>query len=208
MTRQRSQFRSIFRAGLVVFGIAGAYSSCPCSAGEPVGKAPSLPKVRIALGGRTFAAEDGKPFVPMGVNYYRPGTGWAPQLWKKFDAEATRKDFARMKQLGVNCVRVFLTYGSFFMESDSLQADGLAKFDQLLGIAEEAGIYIHPTGPDHWEGRRRGPGATASPTSGVLQRLGELLEALRPAVSGQKRHLRLRPVERARGRLGHAGHAS
>jgi len=38
------------------------------------------------------------------------------------------------------------------MESDSLQADGLAKFDQLLGIAEEAGIYIHPTGPDHWEG--------------------------------------------------------
>ena len=45
----------------------------------------------------------------MGINYFRPGTGWAPQVWKKFDAAATRKDFARMKELGINCVRVFLS---------------------------------------------------------------------------------------------------
>jgi len=152
MTRLRSEFRSILRAGLIVFGIGVANYSCLCSAGEKAAQGAPLLKIRIGAGGRTFATEDGKPFVPFGVNYYRPGTGWAPQLWKKFDAEATRKDFARMKQLGVNCVRVFLTYGSFFMESDSLEAEGLAKFDQLLRIAEEAGIYIHPTGPDHWEG--------------------------------------------------------
>jgi beta-galactosidase GanA len=30
--------------------------------------------------------------------------------------------------------------------------DGLEKLDQFLAIAEEAGIYVHPTGPDHWEG--------------------------------------------------------
>jgi hypothetical protein len=111
-----------------------------------------LAKIRVAAGGRTLETADGRPFVPMGVNYYRPGTGWAPQLWKKFDPEATRRDFARMKELGVNCVRVFLTYGSFFMEPDRLSADGLAKFDRLLEIAESAGIYLHPTGPDHWEG--------------------------------------------------------
>jgi hypothetical protein len=123
-----------------------------CSAAEQPAAKTRLPKIRIAADGRTFETEDGKPFVPLGVNYYRPGTGWAPQLWKKFDAEATRADFARMKTLGVNCVRVFLTYGSFFMQSDALTPDGLAKFDQFLAIAEEAGIYIHPTGPDHWEG--------------------------------------------------------
>jgi hypothetical protein len=111
-----------------------------------------LPKIRIAPDGRTFMTEEGKPFAPLGVNYYRPGTGWAPQLWKEFDAEATRQDFARMKDLGVNCVRVFLTYGSFFTEPDALRPDGLAKFDQFLTIAEAAGIYVHPTGPDHWEG--------------------------------------------------------
>lgn len=114
-----------------------------------------LPKVRIAADGRTFETADGKPFVPLGVNYYRPGTGWAPQLWKQFDAEATRRDFTRLKELGVNCVRVFLTYGSFFMDRDRLRADGLAKFDQFLTLAEQSSIYVHPTGPDHWEGMPR-----------------------------------------------------
>jgi hypothetical protein len=111
-----------------------------------------LPKVRVGADGRTFETADGRPVVMMGVNYYRPGTGWAPQLWKQFDPEATRRDFARMKELGVNCVRVFLTYGSFFTEPDALNPEGLRKFDELLRIAEAAGIYVHPTGPDHWEG--------------------------------------------------------
>jgi hypothetical protein len=46
---------------------------------------------------------------------------------------------------------VFLSYGSFFMEPDTLSPEGLAKFDQFLAMAEAAGIYVHPTGPDHWE---------------------------------------------------------
>ncbi len=141
----------MLRIGWVVLGLAVGFSSSACYAEEQTAE-PPLPKVRVAANGRTFETADGRPFVPMGVNYYRPGTGWAPQLWKKFDPEATRRDFARMQQLGVNCVRVFLTYGSFFMERDSLRSEGLAKFDRLLKIAEAAGIYVHPTGPDHWEG--------------------------------------------------------
>ncbi len=113
---------------------------------------PRLPKITIAADGRTFAAEHGRPFVPMGVTYYRPGTGWAPQVWKQFDVAATRADFARMKQLGINCVRVFLSYGSFYRDPGVLRPEGLAKFDQFLELAEAAGIYVHPTGPDHWEG--------------------------------------------------------
>ncbi|PWU15615.1 MAG: hypothetical protein C5B50_15165 [Verrucomicrobia bacterium] len=111
-----------------------------------------LQKIRIAKDGRSFVTEDGKPFVPFGVNYYRPGTGWAPQIWKQFDSEATRKDFSRMKELGVNCVRVFLTYHSFYSEPGVLKQEGLEKFDQFLKIAEEAHIYVHPAGPEHWEG--------------------------------------------------------
>jgi len=109
-------------------------------------------KVRLARHGRGFVTEAGKPFVPFGVSYYRPGTGWAPQLWKQFDAEATRKDFARMKALGVNCARVFLSFGSFYHQPGVLDTNGLAKFDAFLVIAEEYGIYVHPTGPDRWEG--------------------------------------------------------
>ncbi|MGO9202242.1 MAG: trypsin-like peptidase domain-containing protein [Limisphaerales bacterium] len=113
---------------------------------------PGLPKVRIAGDGRGFTTESGAAFVPLGVTYYRPGTGWAPQVWRQFDAEATRKDFARMKDLGVNCARVFLSFHSFYTDPGVLRPEGLAKFDQFLALAEEAGIYVHPTGPDHWEG--------------------------------------------------------
>lgn len=118
---------------------------------EPA-SSPKIPKIRIAGDGGTFVLDTDKPFHPFGVTYYRPGTGWAPQLWKQWDAAATRQDFIRMKELGINCVRVFLSYGSFYSEPGVLRPEGLAKFDQFLSIAEDFGIYVHPTGPDHWEG--------------------------------------------------------
>lgn len=112
----------------------------------------ALPKIRVATNAPQFRTVKGKSFTPLGVNYYRPGTGWAPQVWKKFDPEATQADFARMKEFGINCVRVFLTYGSFCDETGGLRDEGLQKFDRFLQLAESAGIYVHPTGPDHWEG--------------------------------------------------------
>jgi hypothetical protein len=124
-----------------------AWGDAPPSAGQ----AP-LPKIQISADGHGFVTAKGKPFVPFGLTYFRSGTGWAPQVWKKFDAEATRRDFIRMKELGVNCVRVFISYGSFYQEPGKLEPEGLAKFDQFLNLAEEQGIYVHPTGPDHWEG--------------------------------------------------------
>lgn len=111
-----------------------------------------LPKVTVAADASGFRAADGRPYVPFGINYYRPGQGWAPQVWKQFDAAATRKDFATARALGANCVRVFLTFGSFYETPGALNEDGLRKFDTFLALAEEAGIYVHPTGPDHWEG--------------------------------------------------------
>ena len=112
----------------------------------------ALPRIKIAKDGRTFETAAGRPFVPFGVTYFRPNTGWAPRVWKQFDDDATRKDFARMKEMGINCVRVFLSYGSFYTDPGVLKPEGLEKFDRFLALAEEAGIYIHPAGLDHWEG--------------------------------------------------------
>jgi hypothetical protein len=128
-------------------------SLCRPAAGESASTG-VLPKIQ---GG----GDDSRGFVdgsgptdtsPWRVNYYRPGTGWAPQVWKQFDAVATRRDFARMKELNLNCVRVFLTFGSFYREPGRIDPEGLAKLDQFIELAEAAGIYVHPTGPDHWEG--------------------------------------------------------
>ena len=57
-----------------------------------------LPGIVLAPGGNGFQTEAGQPFVPFGVTYYRPGTGWAPQVWKQFDAAATERDFKIMKE--------------------------------------------------------------------------------------------------------------
>jgi hypothetical protein len=109
-------------------------------------------KIVVDRAGHGFVDAAGKAFVPMGVTYYRPGTGWAPQLWKEFDPEATRKDFAELARRGMHVVRVFLSWTSFVREDGSLNPDGIAKFDQFLDLADEAGLYVQPTGPDHWEG--------------------------------------------------------
>lgn len=119
--------------------------------GEP-SAAQSPPKIRVDRARHGFVDTTGKPFVPFGVSYYRPGTGWAPQLWKQFDADATRRDFALLKKQEANVVRVFISYGSLLTEPGQLNPEALAKFDQLLDLADEAGLYVHPTGPDHWEG--------------------------------------------------------
>jgi hypothetical protein len=148
LTIRSSSFVSSALVGLLLF----ATGPCPAQTATRKDSGQSLPKIVIAKDGRTLATQSGEPFVPFGVNYYRPGTGWAPQLWKKFDSEATRKDFLRMKEYGINCVRVFLTYGSFCTDPGQLIPRGLEKFDEFLALAEQAGIYVHPTGPDYWEG--------------------------------------------------------
>lgn len=140
---------------LLLVHLAAPRAENPAAEGTkatPAVSAAPLPRVRVASDGRTFETAAGQPFVPLGVNYFRPGTGWAPQLWKQFDAEAIGQDLRRMRPMGVNCVRVFLSYGSFFNQEDRLDAGGLAKLDRFLEMAEAAGIYVHPTGPDHWEG--------------------------------------------------------
>ena len=80
--------------------------------------------VRIAPGGTGFTL-DGKPWHPMGCNYFDPHVGWAPQLWKKFDAQRVEEHFRVMESLGVNLVRVFLTAQSFFAEPPQLDPDGI-----------------------------------------------------------------------------------
>ena len=136
--------------------LLGACSLTPANAASTSAASTSgvahLPRIQIAPDGHGFVTAQGKPFVPMGVSYYRPDTGWAPQVWKQFDPAATRRDFARLKALGANCVRVFLTYGSFYQKPGVLSPVGLAKFDEFLKLAEAAGLYVQVTGPAGWEG--------------------------------------------------------
>jgi len=115
---------------------------------------PKMELIASAPGGGGFVERDsGRPYTPFGTNYYDPHTGWAPKLWRQFDAEKVREHFRVMSELGVNCARVFLTAGSFQPSAETIEEQALAKLDTMVEIARERGIRLILTGPDHWEGQ-------------------------------------------------------
>jgi endo-1,4-beta-mannosidase len=109
--------------------------------------------IKVAPDGQGFVElESGRPYIPFGTNYYDPNTGWAPKLWRKFDAGRVSEHFHIMSSLGVNCARVFLTAGSFQPTAEKIEEQALLKLDKLVEIAGDNGIRLILTGPDHWEG--------------------------------------------------------
>lgn len=124
----------------------------PLPAG-PVAAA-GMPFIEVDPGRMTAFRErgSGQPIVMVGVNYFDHQTGWAPKLWQKFDERRVRQHLEMLHDRGFNSIRVFLTYQSFHREPGQVHPEGLARFRKLLDICRHLGIYVMPTGPDHWEG--------------------------------------------------------
>ena len=117
---------------------------------------PALGLVTISPNGQGFVERSsGRSFTPLGVNYYDPNTGWAPKIWRQFDARRVTQHFEVMRDLGVNCARVFLTAATFQPDVNTIDEQALVKLDTLVRIARRSGIRLILTGPDHWEGSSR-----------------------------------------------------
>ncbi|MHB1767518.1 MAG: cellulase family glycosylhydrolase [Phycisphaerae bacterium] len=100
------------------------------------------PKVRVHPGWKGLVTADNQPFIPFGAAYFRPNTGWAPRLWRNFNAAAVRRDFVLLKANNLNTVRVFLPEVTFYPRLGLLETEAVDKFDQLLALAEEVGLYV------------------------------------------------------------------
>ena len=77
-----------------------------------------------------------------GVNYYPAGTPWR-DFWPSYDPAQTEADFARIRALGANSVRIFLTR-SAFLSRDGAQT-ALDNLSHLLDAAHRAGLSVIPT---------------------------------------------------------------
>ena len=106
-----------------------------------------LPRVGVSEDGKGFVLRPGaKPFVPWGFNYDRDARGrliedyWGEE-WPKVVA-----DFARMKKLGANVVRVHLQFGKFMDGPEKPNVESLGQLTKLLRLAETTGIYLDLTG--------------------------------------------------------------
>ena len=67
-----------------------------------------------------------------GVNYYPKSHQWR-QFWQNFDPVEIEQDFALIKALPSNSVRVFLNYGDF----SDLNSEHYSNLQKLLDIAEQ-----------------------------------------------------------------------
>lgn len=76
-----------------------------------------------------------------GVNYYPAATPWSG-FWAGYDPAVTARDFARIRGLGANAVRVFLTRADFL---DPVQGKArLAALQDLLDQAAAQDLWVVP----------------------------------------------------------------
>lgn len=104
---------------------------------------------RIVIGkdARSFALESsGEVFAVRGLNYDRD---YKLRLLEDYwDAEwaTVEQDFAEMKQLGANVVRIHLQFGKFMRGPNEPNRKSLDRLGKLLDLAEKTGLYLDLTG--------------------------------------------------------------
>src|SRR5687767_3385612 len=93
----------------------------------------------------------------LGVNYWprRKAMYW----WSNFDAGEVREEFAILKEIGLNVVRMFLLWDDFQPEPNSVSQEALKNLFTVADIAAETGLGIdmtfftgHMSGPN-WSPR-------------------------------------------------------
>ena len=103
--------------------------------------------VTVGKDGRSFVlASSGKAFVPRGFNYDRDADGRLIEEYWEAEWPKIEQDFAEMKKLGANVVRVHLQFGRFMDGPDKADEKALDRLGRLVALAESQGLYLDLTG--------------------------------------------------------------
>ncbi len=113
----------------------------------PPAGANSLEHIRVSDDGSHFVrAKSGTRFVVWGVNYDHDDTGSLLDEYWIEDWDTVVEDFAEIKALGANCVRIHLQVGKFMLAPDRVSPQAIAQLKRLVRLAEETGLYLDVTG--------------------------------------------------------------
>lgn len=123
---------------LVVFLIVAFALGQPASEGS-AGHLPAVPKGPAVLESRVGNLKE--------VNYY-PAAGGHTYMWSRFDPTTIDRDFARIRGLGANTVRIFIQPSVFgFPTVRPVMADRLSE---VIGLAAKHSLRVHLTLFDWW----------------------------------------------------------
>jgi hypothetical protein len=134
------------RLGTALFWAALLGSSAAeSSAAEP---APArMDWIEVAADRKTFVRQpSGKPFVPWGFNYDHDARGRLLEDYWDAEWAAVEQDFAEMRALGANVVRIHLQLGKFMTGPDKPSDKALDRLAQLVTLAERQQLYLDLTG--------------------------------------------------------------
>jgi len=89
---------------------------------------------------------DGAPYQVAGINYYPQQSPWT-QFWPRYDPQQSQIDLARIRALGLNTVRIFISYA----DSGGAQVTPAlrAKLSDFLHHAAAANLKVIVTLFDH-----------------------------------------------------------
>lgn len=139
---------SVFWIAALVLAWTGCQTppgASPAGSGSTSLRPTTLERVRVAGDGRGFVLADSqRPFRPWGMNYGNGGRLMEDFWAREWDTLAG--DFAELKALGANVVRVHLQFGQFMEGPSRPNQASLARFQRLLRLAESTGLYLDVTG--------------------------------------------------------------
>lgn len=107
----------------------------------------SMPWVRVSPDSTGFRLEGSdQAFALWGFNYDHDPAGRLIEDYWDTEWPRVEADFAQMKKLGANVVRVHLQFGKFMTGPDMPNAAALDRLGQLLKLAERERLYLDLTG--------------------------------------------------------------
>jgi hypothetical protein len=114
---------------------------------QAVQTAKEMEWIRVSEDKHSFVfAQSGQRFVPWGFNYDRDHRGRLLEDYWIDEWEKVEKDFAAMKKLGANVVRVHLQLSRFMERADKANDKALEQLRRLVKLAERTGLYLDLTG--------------------------------------------------------------
>src|SRR5262249_31751116 len=103
--------------------------------------------IRVGKDKRSFVlGKTGRRLVPWGFNYDRDARRRPVEEYWHAERAKVEKDFAAMKKLGANVVRVHLQFGRFMDAADKPNDKSLKQLERLVKLAERNGLYLDLTG--------------------------------------------------------------
>lgn len=139
--------RTFPRILALLLAVGGVLLANTASPAEPRPEKRALPFIRISDDGRHFvSAGSNTAFVPWGFNYDHDAANRLLETYWKKEWASVVGDFAEMKQLGANTVRIHLQVSRFMTSPTKINRESIRQLARLVTLAEGTGLYLDVTG--------------------------------------------------------------